>query len=166
MWLAFPIHGIAFQVTWVDSHSMQSSCFLNNSSCNSYRSTKQNEQYSCKWNKKCMKWYDLMRTLNKKLALLNSVSAVLRIFTNPLRLVETFQVSFFVGDSGRAAFFSGQNSHFSCFFPPTPGSHLTVPSFVPMQLCEWPHNTSDFRKNPSQLLSCCWTTVQENKLLE
>lgn len=35
-----------------------------------------------------------------------------------------------------------------------------------MQLCQWPHSTPDCRKILSQLLCCCWTTVQENKLLE
>lgn len=148
---------------------MQYFCFLNNFSSNSYCSTKQNEQFSCKWNKKYMKWYNLMHTLNKKLVLLNSARAVLRIYTNPHRLVERTLSSVIL--CGRLRKSCCINVLQWAKFPfqllvPTPGSHLPVPSFVPMQLCQWPHSTSDRRKNLSQLLSCCWTTVQENKLPE
>lgn len=46
---------------------------------------------------------------------------------------------------------------------PTAGSHLTVPSFVPLQLCGWPHRTPDCRKNASRLLRCRKTSFL-NKL--
>lgn len=110
-----------------------------------------------------------MHTLNKKLALLNSARAVLRIYTNPHRLVERTLSSVIL--CGRLRKSCCINVLQWAKFPfqllvPTPGSHLPVPSFVPMQLCQWPHSTSDRRKNLSQLLSCCWTTVQENKLPE
>lgn len=46
---------------------------------------------------------------------------------------------------------------------PTPGSHLTVPSFVPMQLCT--HSKSDHRNNLSQWLSVAELRCRKKNLL-
>lgn len=97
-----------------------------------------------------MKWYELMHAFNKKLRLLSSASAVFRIYTNTARLVESDLPSAMLCTRLRKSCcinFLPCAKLPSQLLVPMPGSHLTVPSFVPMKLCEWPHGKSDHRNN-------------------
>ena len=112
--------------------------------------------FSCKRNEACVTRYELMHAFNKKLGLLSSASAVFRIYTNTPRSVESDLPSAVLCRRLRKSCcidFLQWAKLPSQLLAPTPGSHLTVPSFVPMQLCEWPHGKSHHRNNLSQWLS-------------
>lgn len=97
-----------------------------------------------------MKQYKSMQAFNKKLGLLCSASAVFGTYTNTPRLVESDLPSAVLcrrlGKSCYINFLQWAKLP-SQLLVPMSGSHLTVPSFVPMQFCEWPHGKSDHRNN-------------------
>lgn len=90
---------------------------------------------------------------HKKLGLLSSASVVFRIYTNTPRLVESDLSSAMLCRKPRNCCcinFLQWAKFPSQLLVPTPGSHLTVPSFLPTQLWEWMHSKSDHRNNLQQ----------------
>lgn len=113
-------------------------------------------RFSCEQSKACVKRYELMHPFHKNSGLLSSASAAFRICTNTPRSGESDLPSAVLCRIRRKScclHFLQWAKLPSQLLIPTPSSHLTVPSFVPMQSCEGPHSKSDHRNNLSQWLN-------------